>query len=187
MRSIFWRRAACCLAIGAIGLGGAAGPASALTIGGGSGGSLLHVQDCRTVNFTRAAGYGFDFTSLTTGPQTFHVGASADASMTLCYSLDVGAVAGVQVSVETYQTLAALVSNIVNQTDGTVACTTIHLKAAPGVHGTVSAVAHADLDANGLPIVSVDQTLGKDVPVNSNGEDITFTTCADSNGNLGAS
>jgi hypothetical protein len=167
----------------------AALPASALTLGvGGLGGStLVHVQDCRTVNIARQGNYGFDFSSKATGPQHVETGFMVDGSMTLCYSLDVASLSSVNVTTWTDATLDALVASLLGETDASQVCSAIRLQVGPGVHGTVSATSHADIAVSGQPPVVWDHVFAKDVQVDNLGEDIMFKACTDTNGNVSAS
>ncbi len=163
----------------------AALPASALTVRIGTAPTtLLHVEDCRSAAMARQASYGFDFSSQTTGPRHVHVGVAADASVELCWSLDVASPTSIQVWTTDDVSVDGLVSGLVNGTDASKVCTTVHLKVAPGVKGTVTATTHAHVLVDGLPPLDWNDTLTRDTTVSGIGEDITLSMCADTSGNV---
>ncbi len=165
----------------------AALPASALTIGVKVGPStLLHVEDCRSAAMARQASYGFDFSSNATGPRRTAVGVAADASVDLCWSLDVASPTSIEVSVEEDVTVDRVVSGLLTGTDASKACTTVHLKVAPGVRGTVTATTHAHVLVDGAPPLDWNDTLTRNTVVDGVGEDITLRMCADSSGSVSA-
>jgi hypothetical protein len=178
------KRLAVVAAGAAVGVTALALPSTGLSFGLGLGSSsLLHVNDCRTVALARNVAQNVAFSSTTTGPQTLHVAAMADASLTLCYSLDVNSLTAANIAVD-----AAVnsVAGIINQTDASSVCTDIRLTVAPGVHGTVTASFDGTAMVDGIP-QSVHQVLGKDVTVNTLGETITLGACTDTNGNTSLS
>lgn len=162
-------------------------PATALGIGINLGPTpTVHVDDCRSAAVARQASYGFDFSSQTTGPKHVQVGAAADASIELCWSLDVTALANVQTWTVNDLSVDGLVSGLLYGTDASKVCTTIHLKVAPGVKGTVTAKTHAHVLVDGLPPLDWNDTLTRDTTVSGVGEDITLSMCADTAGNVSA-
>jgi hypothetical protein len=163
-------------------------PASALGIGVNLLPTpVVHVEDCRSASMARQAAYGFDFSSQTTGPKRVQVGVAADASIDLCWSLDVNALSSVQVSTVSDLSVDGLVSGLLYGTDASKVCTTIHLKVAPGVKGTVTANAHAHVLVDGAPPLDWNDTLTRNTVVDGIGEDITLKMCADTSGNVSAS
>ena len=188
MKSVSTKRLGGIVAGSIVGLVAFALPASALgiTIGTPTG-SLVHVADCRSVALSRAVGYDMDFSSNTTGPMVVHVGAVADASMTLCWDLDVKALSSVKVVTETYGTVEGAVNGLVTGTDGSGVCTTIRLTVGPGVDGTVSATTHAQVAVDGAPPADWDHAFAEDLEVPTVGEDITLRACVDSSGSVSTS
>lgn len=186
MRNVSIRRVAGVVAGSVVGLVAFALPASALSIGGISigGTALVHVADCRSAALARSAGYNMDFSSNTTGPLPIHVGAVADASLKLCYSLDVKSASSVNVVTETYVTVEGVVSGLLTQTDASKVCTAIKLTVGPGVDGTVSASTHAHVLVDGAPPVDWDHEFAEDLDVPSVGENIVLRACADSSGSI---
>jgi hypothetical protein len=185
--STFSMRRWAALAAGTIaGVVASALPASALTLGLG-GTSLLHVADCRSVALARQANYGFDFSSKSTGPQHVRAGLAADASIEICYSLDVLSGSSFSVTTDTLISANALVNSLLTQTDASKVCTALHFKALPGVKGTVSVSSHAHLLVDGLPPLDWDHEYVQDFALPSIGEDITLKMCADTSGNVTAS
>ena len=162
-------------------------PASALGIQLFGQSTLIHVDDCRSAALARQVAYDLDFSSNTTGPLPVHVAAVVDGSMTLCYSLDVKALTSIQTWIETNATVEGVVGGLLGTTDASKVCTTIHLKVAPGVKGTVTATASAHVAVDGAPPADWNHTFAKDVVVDSIGEDITLRQCVDTSGNLSAS
>ncbi len=189
MKSVSIKRLGGIVAGSIVGLVGFALPASALGIGGitVSPNPTMHVEDCRSVALARAAGYDMEFSSKTTGPVPVHVAAVANASLTLCWSLDVAVLSTVNVAVETYGTVEGVVNGIVTGTDGSGVCTAIRLTAGPGVHGTVTATAHAHVAVDGAPPVEWDNDFAEDLVVPDVGEDISLKACVDSSGSVSAS
>ena len=189
MKSVSIKRLGGIVAGSVVGVVGFALPASALGIGGitVSPNPVVHVEDCRSVALARAVGYDMDFSSKTTGPLPVHVGAVADASMTLCYSLDVAAVSNVQVTTQTYGTVEGVVNGILTGTDGSGVCTAIRLTVGPGVHGTVTATTHAHVAVDGAPPADWDHQFAEDLVIPEMGEDITLRACVDSSGSVSAS
>jgi hypothetical protein len=181
--SFITRRRSLVVAAGvAAALAAAALPASALTLGIG-GSSLLHVQDCRSVALTRQAAYDLGFSSTATGPIEVKTGVLADGSLTLCYNLYVNSLTAVQVTTWTNVTANTLVASLLGEADASRVCTAIDLHLWPGVTGTVSASASADVVVDGLPPFHWDDTFAKDTQVNGIGQDITLKGCYDTNGN----
>ena len=179
-----FKRLAVAAAGAAVGITALALPSTGLSVGLGlSGSSLLHVSDCRTVALSRNVAENVAFSSTTTGPQTLHVAAMADGSLSLCYSLDVNSVTAVNAAVDAAVTSVA---GIVNATDASTVCTDIRLTVAPGVHGTVTAAVDGTAVVDGTP-QAVHEVLGKDVTVNTLGETITLGACTDTNGNTSVS
>jgi len=172
--------AAMLLAVGAL-------PASALSLGLFTNTTLLHVSDCRTAALARQAAYDLGFSSNTTGPVPVHVAGVVDGSMTLCYSLDVKALSSIQTWIDSNVTVNGVVGGLLGTGDASKVCTIIHLKVAPGVTGTVTATAQARVSVDGAPPADWSDTFGKDVAVNSLGEDITLSQCVDTSGNVSAS
>lgn len=172
-----------------VGLVGLALPASALTIGGVTFGAspLVHVADCRSAALARSAGYDMELSSNTTGRMPVHVGAVADASLQLCYSLDVTTGSSVNVVTETYGTVEGVVDGLVTGTDGSGVCTAIRLTVGPGVHGTVSATTHAHLVVDGAPPLDWDHRFAEDLVVPVEGENIVLKACVDTSGSVSAS
>jgi hypothetical protein len=164
----------------------AAVPASALTLGAG-GTSLLHVQDCRSVALTRQAAYDLGFSSTSTGPVDVHTGMLADGSLTLCYNLNVNSLTAFNVTTWSNVTANSLVASLLGEADATRVCTAIDLHVWPGVTGTVTASASADVVVDGAPPFHWDDTLAKDVQVNTLGEDIVLKGCIDTSGNASLS
>ena len=164
-------------------------PASALGLGINLGGSspLVHVEDCRSVAMARQAAYGFDFSSQATGPKHVEVGAAADASVDLCWSLDVASPTSIQVWTESDLSVNGILSGLLTQTDASKVCATVHLKTAPGVKGTVTAEAHAHVLVEGAPPLDWNDTLTRETVVDGIGEDIVLKMCADTSGNVSAS
>ncbi len=163
-------------------------PATALGISVNVGPTpLVHVEDCRSAAMARQAFYGFDFSSQTTGPKHVQVGLAADASVDLCWSLDVASPTSVQAWTVSDLSVDGIASGLVSGTDASKVCTTVHLKVGPGVKGTVTAKTHAHLLVDGLPPVDYDDTMTRDTTVSGIGEDITLTMCADTSGNVSAS
>lgn len=163
-------------------------PAAALGISlGGSGGSLLRVNDCRSVALNRNLTYEIGFSSQTTGPAPVRVAVVADGSLTLCYDLKVNSVTAVQVSTWTDATVDAVVANLLNQSDASKVCTGIRLKTASGVTGTVTATARAYASVDGLPPVSWSDDFARDTVLTGPAEDIVFNACLDTNGGVSAS
>jgi hypothetical protein len=189
MKSVSIKRLGGIVAGSVVGLVGFALPASALSIGGitVSPTPTVHVEDCRSVALARAAGYDMDFSSKTTGPMPLHVAAVADASLTLCWSLDVAALSNVNVAVHTYGTVEGVVNGILTGTDGSGVCTAIRLTVGPGVHGTVTAVTHAHLLVDGAPPADWDNVFTEDLVIPDVGEDISLSACVDSSGSVSAS
>jgi hypothetical protein len=185
MRTLTLKRVSTMLAGTVIGAIAGAFPASALSLGLG-GSSLVHIEDCRSVSLARQAAYGFDYSSNTTGPQHVGVALAADGSLTLCYSLDVASASSVSISTHSDLSLNGVVSGLLNQTDASKVCASINLKAAPGVKGTVTAVASAHVLVDGLPPADWSNAFARNTEINSIGEDITFKTCADTAGNVSA-
>ena len=162
-------------------------PAAALGIGVNLGLSpVVHVEGCRSAEIARQASYGFDFSSRTTGPEHVHVGVAADASVELCWSLDVASPGTVEVWTTNDVSVNGVVSGLVSGTDAGKACTTVQLKVAPGVEGTVTAETHAHVLVDGAPPLDWNDTLTRESTVSGVGEDITLTMCADTSGNLSA-
>ena len=162
-------------------------PAAALGIGINLGPApLVHVEDCRSAAMARQASYGFDFSSQTTGPKHVGVGVAADASIDLCWSLDVASPTSIQTWTVNDLSVNGILSGLLSGTDASKVCTTIHLKVAPGVKGTVTAKTHAHVLVDGLPPVDWNDTLTRDTTVSGVGEDITLTMCADTSGNVSA-
>jgi hypothetical protein len=160
-------------------------PATALGIGINLGPTaVVHVEDCRSAAMARQASYGFDFSSQTTGPRHVQVGVAADASVELCWSLDVTTPTSIQVWTTSDLSVDGLVSGLVYGTDASKVCTTVHLKVAPGVKGTVTAKTHAHVLVDGLPPLDWNDTLTRDTTVSGIGEDITLSMCADTSGNV---
>ena len=181
------RRVAGAAAGAAFLLAAGAVPASALTIGLFGNATLLHVADCRTAALARQAAYDLAFSSNTTGPVPVHVAGVVDGSMTLCYSLDVTALSAIQTWIDSNVTVNGVVGGLLGTGDASKVCTTIHLKVAPGVKGTVSATAQAHVALDGAPPADWSDTFAKDVTVDSLGEDITLRQCVDTSGNVSAS
>ncbi len=166
----------------------AALPASALGIGIKVGPStLLHVEDCRSAAMARQASYGFDFASNATGPKHVHVGLAADASVDLCWSLDVASPTSIQVWTEENVSVDGVVSGLLTATDASTVCTTVHMKVAPGAKGTVTAKTHAHVLVDGAPPLDWNDTLTRETVVDGVGEDITLRVCADTSGSVSAS
>jgi hypothetical protein len=183
-RSTLTRFAA--VAVGAaIGITALTLPSSGLSFGLGLGGgsTLLHVSDCRSVALARNVAHDIAFSSNTTGPQTIHVAAMVDGSLTLCYSLDVASLLSVNVAVNA---AVSSVAGIINATDASTLCTAINLKVGPGVKGTVSASVHGTAIVDGTP-QSIDEVFAKDIVIDKLGENIVLGACADTNGNTSVS
>ncbi len=163
----------------------AALPASALTIGADvDPATLVHLEDCQSVAMARQASYGFDFSSNATGPKHAGVGAAADASIDLCWSLDVASPTSIQVWTEESVTVDGVASGVLTGTDASKVCATVHLKVDPGVKGTVTARTHAHVVVDGAPPLDWDDTLTRDTVVDGVGEDVTLRMCADTSGNV---
>ncbi len=166
----------------------AALPASALTIGARVGPStLLHVEGCRSAAMARQAAYGFDFSSNATGPKHVGVGVAADASIDLCWSLDVASPTSVEAWTEDNVTVDGAVAGLLTGSDASKLCTTVHLKVAPGAKGTVTATTHAHVLVDGAPPLDWHDTLTRNTVVDGIGEDITLRMCADTSGSVSAS
>lgn len=166
----------------AIGMVALALPASALGIS--LGGSLLHLEDCRSVALARAANYDFEFSSNTTGPVPVHVAGVVDGSLTLCWSLDVKALSSVNVVTDTWVTAQGVLNGILTGTDASKVCTALRLTLGSGVTGKVTATSHANVAVDGAPPAVWDHTFAKDISVSPQGEDIVFKGCADTSGNV---
>lgn len=180
------------MAAGAVmGIVAAALPASALGLGinlGSLGGtSVVHVEDCRSVAMARQGSYGFDFSSNATGPRHVGVGVSADASIDLCWSLDVASPSSVQVTTVSDLAVDGITSGLLTQSDASKVCATIRLHVDPAVKGTVTATTHAHVLVEGAPPLDWDDTLTRDTTVSGIGEDITLAMCADTGGQVSAS
>ncbi len=186
MRTLTLKRVGSMLAGTVMGAVAGAFPASALGLGIG-GGSLLHVEDCRSVALARQASYGYDFSSNATGPQHVQVALAADGSITLCYKLDVASPTSFSISTQNNLSVNGVLSGLLTQTDASKVCTAIHLKVAPGVKGTVTATAQAHVAVDGAPPADWSHTFAKDVVVDSLGEDIVLRSCADTSGQISAS
>ena len=186
MKSVSMKRLGGIVAGSVVGLVAFVQPASALSIGGIKIGvsPTVHVEDCRSVALARAAGYDMEFSSNTTGSMPVHVGAVADASLTLCYSLDVKTASSVNVVTDTYVTVEGIVSGLLTQTDASKVCTAIKLTVGPGVHGTVSASTHAHVAVDGAPPLDWDHQFAEDLEVPLAGENITLKACADTSGQI---
>ncbi len=166
----------------------AALPASALTVAVDTAPTTpVHVEDCRSAAMDRQASYGFDFSSSTTGPKHVEVGLSAEASVDLCWSLDVASPTSIEVWAEEDVTVHGVVSGLLSGTDASKVCTTVHLKVSPGVRGTVTATTHAHVLVDGAPPLKWDDTLTRDTVVDGVGEDITLSMCADTSGSVSSS
>lgn len=166
----------------------AALPASALSIATNSEPTtLLHVEDCRSAAMAREASYGFDFSSNATGAKHVEVGVSADASIELCWSLDVASLTSIEVWTEEEVSVDGVLSGLVSGADAGSVCTTVHLKVAPGVHGTVTATTHAHVLVDGSPPLDWADSLTRNTVVDGIGEEITLRMCADSSGGVSAS
>ncbi len=166
----------------------AALPASALTVRIGTAPTtLLHVEDCRSAAMARQAAYGFEFSSNATGPQHVAVGVSADASVELCWSLDVASPTTIEVWTEDDVSVDGVVSGLVSGTDASTVCTTVHLKVAAGARGTVTATTHAHVLVDGAPPLEWNDTLTRNTVVDGVGEDVTLRMCADTSGSVSAS
>ena len=175
------RRVGGAVLAGGLIVGGSALPARALGI---SLSPTVHVADCRSAALARQAAWDFDFSSKTTGPLPVHVGAAADALVSLCYSLDVTPGTAVDVTTETFVTVDGVVNGLLTGSDGSKVCTALKLTVAPGVHGTVTATSHAHVLVDGAPPADWDHLFAKDVTVDSLGENISLRMCADSSGNV---
>jgi hypothetical protein len=178
------RRVSGAVVAGGLVVAGSALPARALGI---TLSRTVHLEDCRSVALARQAGWDFDFSSNATGPLPVHLAAAADASIELCYSVDVKPLTTVDIVTETWVTAEGVVNGLLTGTDGSKVCTALKLAVAPGVKGTVSATSSAHVLVDGAPPVEWDHTFAKDVTVDTLGENISLRMCADTSGNITAS
>lgn len=174
------------VAAGAVVALAAAVPASALSTGVDDGG-LVHVEDCRTVDFARGVDQDIDFSSNSTGPVQVTVAGEADGSITLCYDLDATVASAVDVDTWTDATVDAVLGNLLGEADASRVCSAVRLQVAPGVTGTVSATSHAYVSVDGAPPAEWDHTFADDVVVDNLGEDIVLKACTDTEGNTSTS